>query len=130
MSETLSFNEEDIKKQHDLIELRNLIAKSLSKSPKTDEELIDILVGGGMLSEALVPTATNASFEWDFDSLSWQYSVDGELVGDPIIETFIASIGTSSITYDTFVGKSINYSSYSSNYNPTSWNGYLEMILE
>ena len=39
MSEDISFKEEQLKKTNDLIELRNLIAKSLSVSPKTDEEL-------------------------------------------------------------------------------------------
>ncbi len=39
MDENLSFKEQEIKKQHDLLELRNLIAKSLSKGEKTDEEL-------------------------------------------------------------------------------------------
>lgn len=39
MEENISFKEEEIKKQNNLIELRNLIAKSLSKSAKTDTEL-------------------------------------------------------------------------------------------
>ena len=99
-------------------------------SSKTDEELIAILVDGGMLSEALVPTATNASFEWDFDVLGWSYFVEGELVGDPLIENFIASIGTSAITYDTFISKNTRWASATADYNPTRWNGYLEKILE
>jgi DNA-binding HxlR family transcriptional regulator len=39
MDENISYKEEEIKKQHSLLELRNLIAKSLSKGAKTDEEL-------------------------------------------------------------------------------------------
>jgi type III secretion system FlhB-like substrate exporter len=39
MQEDASFKEQELKKQHDLLELRNIIAKSLSKGAKTDQEL-------------------------------------------------------------------------------------------
>lgn len=39
MQENISFDEQEIKKQHDLKNLRELIAKSLSKGSKTDEDL-------------------------------------------------------------------------------------------
>ncbi|NCB42600.1 MAG: type II secretion system protein [Clostridia bacterium] len=96
----------------------------------SDEDLMNVLIAKGALSELIVPTASDASFEWDFDVLGWAYFVEGELVGDPLIENFIASIGTSSITYDAFISKDTRWASASAYYSPTSWNGYLEMILE
>lgn len=39
MQEDISFKEQELKKQNDLLELRNLIAKSLAKNAKTDQEL-------------------------------------------------------------------------------------------
>ncbi len=39
MDESTSFREEEIKKQYNLKELREVIAKSLSKGPKTDNDL-------------------------------------------------------------------------------------------
>jgi hypothetical protein len=39
MAEEISFKEQEIKKENDLKNLRDLIAKSLHKSPKTDDDL-------------------------------------------------------------------------------------------
>ena len=92
----------------------------------TDGERMDKLIAGAYISSRLVPEQKNASFSWNPVNLKWEI-----FEGDPIIIDFKDSVQTSSILYSTFLEKSptFNYGG-GTQYNPNSWNGYLEKLLE
>lgn len=92
----------------------------------TDEERMEELVAHGYLDSILTPTQEDGIFTWDNSANKWEI-----VFGDPVVIKFVNSIKTSSITYTDFLTKRKNFNVGSdTKYNPNSWNGYLEKILE
>jgi len=102
-------------------------------SNNSSADLMAVLENGKYISGYIEPLANGGVFQWNFDSESWEYYVEGQLVGDPVFNTFISKIVASPITYSTYLTKGTTWNPQQGNwtqYNPNSWNGYLEKILE
>ncbi len=100
----------------------------------SDEARIEELKDKGFVTGETTPQSRNASFDWSIELQVWTYSnpkMEDIPVADAVLETFKAAMDRSLLDHDVYLSKktAFNWGS-GSKYNPGSWNGYLEKILE
>jgi prepilin-type N-terminal cleavage/methylation domain-containing protein len=95
-----------------------------------DLNKMQVLVDSGNLSNIITPKQKNAVFSWNQAQLKWQTSTEEGAVTDNIVFLFKSAITGSALKYSDFLTKSTRHSGMQSTYDPSSWNGYLEKLLE
>lgn len=97
----------------------------------TNDQLMQVLINEGYLTDMIRAKVEGASFNWDFESLRWVYG-EGQIIEpeDPIWSVFAEAIQNSSLSAAAFLITNRNSQFNSNNYKPAAWNGYLEKILE
>lgn len=109
---------------------RNNKSSDIFGGLSTNYSRMEELVGEGFISSTLTAKESGAYFNWNKTSQSWEVKyTDPEVL--ELANSVTTTSTTTTATYDDYVTTSTlwDYGDYD-NYNPSSWNGYLEKLFE
>ncbi len=106
--------------------LKQMPVEEVFLNIQTDNRRMQKLVDNGYLDAALETRQEDMCFSWESDENVWVLAE-----GDPNISGFISLLANSGIDLNAFLSKNGVFNIGSgTKYNPNTWNGYLEKLLE